>query len=93
MVTELGVFHLPQLSSPGTHTLLIRPRNRTRQPGPGRVRRRHCGVLTAVSFRSSDYHIDIAVKDSHGVAHTSTSSSPPVTADGCSCRRSGRRFS
>ncbi|MCB0115916.1 MAG: ABC transporter ATP-binding protein, partial [Caldilineaceae bacterium] len=70
MVTELGVFHLPQLSSPGTHTLLIRPEieraNLGQDASGGGIR----GVLTAVSFRGSDYHIDIAVKDSHGVAHT-----------------------
>ncbi|MBI1299103.1 ATP-binding cassette domain-containing protein [bacterium] len=67
--TKLGMFHLAQPSSRGTHTLLIRPEielaNLGQDASGGSIR----GTLTAVSFRGSDYHVDVAVEDSGSNVH------------------------
>ena len=83
--TALGDFILARPAAAGDHTLLIRPeieRENLGQPASGGVVN---GMLTAVSFRGSDYHIDVAVQDGRGPPTAWTSSSPPVTADDYNC--------
>jgi ABC-type Fe3+/spermidine/putrescine transport system ATPase subunit len=64
--TPLGIFHLPKSTSPREYTLLIRPEiereNLGKQADGGVI----TGILTAVSFRGSDYHIDVAVRGDDG---------------------------
>lgn len=64
--TPLGIFPLPKSMQPGEYTLLIRPeieRENLGQQADGGVIR---GILTALSFRGSDYHIDISVRGEDG---------------------------
>jgi ABC-type Fe3+/spermidine/putrescine transport system ATPase subunit len=64
--TPLGLFHLPQTTSPGKYTLLIRPEIERENLGQRADGGAITGILTAVSFRGSDYHIDVAVRGDDG---------------------------
>ncbi len=65
-VTPIGTFRLPEPAHPGEGLLLIRPevdRGRLGQEGDaGTIQ----GTLTAISFRGSDYHIDLVVRGEDG---------------------------
>ncbi len=65
-ITPLGVFLLPEPARPGQGLLLIRPEieraNLEREGDAGVVQ----GELVAVSFRGSDYHIDLRVRGEDG---------------------------
>jgi ABC-type Fe3+/spermidine/putrescine transport system ATPase subunit len=64
--TPLGAFRLSRATPPGEYTLLVRPeieRENLGQPADGGA---ITGILTAVSFRGSDYHIDVLVVGDDG---------------------------
>ncbi|RME60413.1 MAG: ABC transporter ATP-binding protein, partial [Caldilineae bacterium] len=77
--TPLGSFHLPEPAAPGAYTLLIRPeieRHNIDQAGvgqPGTDQAGDGGVIEgdvlSVSFRGSDYHVDLGVRGQDGQAH------------------------
>jgi ABC-type Fe3+/spermidine/putrescine transport system ATPase subunit len=68
--TPLGLFTLDREARPGDQTLLIRPEiereNLGQQADGGKI----SGRLTAISFRGSDYHIDVEVTGRDGAPYT-----------------------
>lgn len=68
--TPVGSFHLASPISAGTYTLLIRPEIERENVDRENTSRGECnviaGTLTAVSFRGSDYYIDVAVPGDDG---------------------------
>jgi hypothetical protein len=64
--TPLGSFTLGREARPGDYLLLIRPEIERENLGQRADGGKISGRLTAVSFRGSDYHIDVEAPGSDG---------------------------
>lgn len=67
--TPLGLLSLAQPAAPGAYMLLIRPEIERENLGSVADGGQIAGVLEAISFRGSDYHIDVAVAAEDGAAY------------------------